>query len=88
MLNLFLCSFIMTYANRFLSQLYNPTPIHHDNIIKTENLSKLDQRLNKTNLDIINHIPFEKAINESIEETNKQLEDNRYTKFLDKFSNW
>jgi len=89
MLNILLCSFIMSYANRFLSQFYNPTPIHYDTIIKREKLSNLHQQFNKTKLDINTHIPFKKLINESIEETNKHLEEaNRYTNFLERYSNW
>lgn len=89
MLNIMLCSFIMIYANRFLSQFYNPNPIHVDNISKREHLSNLHEQFNKTKLDIITHIPFEKMINESIEETNKYLEEaNRYTNFLERYSNW
>lgn len=88
MLNILLSSFIMSYATKFLSQIYNPTYINSN--LNLQNNPDMDDSIPKdTNLDIKTIIPFKNLINVSIEDTNKHLEEaNYYTIFLERYSNW
>lgn len=93
MFNILLSSFIVSYATKFLSLTYNPTYINsnlnlQNNPDMDEYIPKTQETLNKTSYHIKTHIPFQNSTNESNEETKPLYKDNRYTKFLDKFSNW